>query len=295
MNKKSREKHIVKRREGQKIYNEKNKEALAEKKKIYLDKNKEIIREKGKIYSAKNSEKIKIRHKAYTRTLNGFIIHALHRCKTKDKKKKIVCDLDEEYLNILLMLQDNKCYYCNHELETECDEMSLSQASPDSLCSEKGHIKGNVVWSCLFCNLAKSTNSEETFRLFLDVLFDKEDIDIDDYENIYNFALDLHSSCRKTDIKKLGEEIRDTVITKKEIEEMIMDQDNKCAITGLPLISTKINRFPFKPSVDRLNNIIHHTKDNCQIVCLAIQYGKLTFSNEAIKNYIAELKEINKI
>jgi hypothetical protein len=133
--------------------------------------------------------------------------------------------------------------------------------------------------------------SEEQFKLFISVIIsDNYDL-IGEHTNDKNYIRKLYASCRSNDKKKFGIE---NIITKEEIEDLIDEQDNKCAITGIPLINTAQKYFPFKPSVDRINNDKGHIKDNCQIVCLAIQYGKLQRTNQEIKDYIEEIKEANK-
>ncbi|AYV78339.1 MAG: hypothetical protein Edafosvirus10_14 [Edafosvirus sp.] len=47
-------------------------------------------------------------------------------------------------------------------------------------------------------------------------------------------------------------------------------------------------------SVDRIDNTKGHTLENCQLVCMAINLGKLNKSNEDMIKYIKEIREINK-
>lgn len=95
-----------------------------------------------------------------------------------------------------------------------------------------------------------------------------------------------------SDKKKFGSV---KTITTKEIEEMIKMQNYKCAVSGLPLFfHPSEKRFILQPSVDRIDNTKPHTKDNSQIVCLAIQFGRLTNSVEDVKTHINKIREINK-
>jgi hypothetical protein len=287
---KNKENIKIKRNE----YNEKNKDILKIRNKVHRQKNAEKISKKKKEYNEKNKEKISIKRKKYHRTIFGYINSIISSSKKADKKKGYVCDIDYEYLLILLEKQNYKCSYCNHDIHIAQDDKKLSQASLDRYNCNFGHSKGNVKWTCFFCNFAKNSVSDDIFKQFLDVLFGNNTIYQDDYEKDKYFVALLQNNCKKTDIKKFGEDCVNDVITTNEIRDMINKQNNKCAITGLPLINTILHKFPFKPSVDRIKNNIGHTKDNCQIVCLAIQMGKNSFSDEEVKNYIAEIKKINK-
>jgi len=45
-------------------------------------------------------------------------------------------------------------------------------------------------------------------------------------------------------------------------------------------------------SVDRVNNDKSHTADNCQLVCLAINYGKNDNTNDGAIEYIKKIREL---
>lgn len=84
------------------------------------------------------------------------------------------------------------------------------------------------------------------------------------------------------------------VISTAEIRELIERQNNCCAITGIQFINAHVNKFPFKMSLDRIvNGNELHTKDNCQLVCMAIQYDKSDKSNEEVIKYIEEIRNSN--
>jgi hypothetical protein len=183
-------------------------------------------------------------------------------------------------------------FFCSHVLNIGRGCETLSQASLDRINNTLGHIKGNVNWTCLFCNYAKNSNSNETYKLFLDVLLCKKKIEDIEYNEAKLQVSSLLKGCRDRDIRYKRD--MSNFITCNDLRDMIKEQNNKCAITGLPLIKTNQPKFPFQHSVDRIKNDTGYRKDNCQIVCLAIQFGKHIFSNEEVKQYIAELKEINK-
>lgn len=289
----------------QKEYTCKNKGTILEKKKIYYEENKDICRKKNTIYRKENKEKIqdvkkvhynankiqiREKQKKYLKTIRGFMICIINRCSKIDKKKNRKCDLSVEYLEELFEKQDYKCYFCSNVLDVECGDAKLSQASLDRIDNDLGHVEGNVNWTCLFCNNAKNKMSEDMYKLFLNTLVGKNQICDTNYIKDKRYITKLYDSLRSCDRKKFPLDIS---ITKEQIEEMINLQNNKCAITGLPLISTAKYLFPFKPSVDRINNGKGHIINNCQIVCLAVQLGKSTHSNEIIKEYIKRIRDTN--
>jgi hypothetical protein len=296
----------------QKDYKNENKEKILERHRNYYKNNKTIVSQKAKVYREKNSEQIKIKKKEYSKnnkekislqskniakTFDGFITKLIKRCKEIDKYKKFEkqCDLDKDFLNELHKSQNNLCYFCKNELLFEANSEQLNQASIDRIDNNFGHTKDNVKLTCLFCNHAKNINDNPTYKLFINWIINKVEIKKENYPFYKYYLLSLQSSCRTYDKNKFKEN-NDNILNKIEIKELIEKQNNKCAISGLPLIPCTINGFPLKPSVDRLDNSKGHTKDNCQIVCLAIQHGKLTHDSEKVIDYIESIrKNINQI
>ncbi len=291
----------------QKDYNNKNKDKILENKKKYYNKNKDIISKKGKIFRKNNQDKIISRRKKYTeenkekilergrnrtKILDGFIIKIIERCRNIDKLKNFdtKCDLDKDFIIELKELQNNLCYFCKNELLYEGNSKKLNQASIDRIDNNFGHTKNNVKLTCIFCNHAKNLNTNETFKLFINWLINEQEINKEDYPINKYYLSDLQSSCRNCDKKKFKENNHENIINKTQIQELIEEQNYKCAISGLPLIPCSIKGFPLKPSVDRLDNTKGHTIENCQIICLAIQHGKLTHENDKIIDYIQSIK-----
>lgn len=80
-------------------------------------------------------------------------------------------------------------------------------------------------------------------------------------------------------------------ITTDEIKAMLIAQDMKCSLTGIPfqqIIGTRY--FPYRASLDRIDNSQGHTKENSQIVLLAINLGKNTCDNEKLKAYVEAIQ-----
>lgn len=280
--------------ERNKKYRENNKEKVKKFNKIYNENNKKELSEKRKIYRESNRDKILQKQRETNKTEEGFLSAVLSRVKTQDKKNNKTFDIDIEYIRSLLVEQKNMCHFCKSTLEIECGDKKLSQASLDRISNELGHSKGNVHWVCFFCNHARNCNSVDNYKLFINLLTNKCDHKNYEYIEHIEHAIKistLHDNCKSVDRRKFPD-VKDT-ITSREIKEMIKKQDYKCAISGLPLHYSSINRFVLQPSVDRIDNAKAHIKDNCQIVCLAVQLGRLTNSIENTKAHIDKIRQIN--
>ncbi|VBB18999.1 hypothetical protein YASMINEVIRUS_1531 [Yasminevirus sp. GU-2018] len=225
---------------------------------------------------------------------NNLFSCLISTCKQTDKMKNQVCDLTVESVLGLLQSQKSKCCYCGHVLDIEKGDKKLSQVSIDRSDSNLGHTIENSVLSCLFCGLGKNATNVDWFRDFISVIkSDQYDAMITKYQDEkkdVNIVANLRSRAwhSDNDNRDPGDKIQ--VISVNEIRELAREQNNVCAITGIPFINTKLDKFPFKMSLDRIDNTGTHTKDNCQLVCLAIQYGRNDKSIQEVKDYIDEIR-----
>jgi hypothetical protein len=65
-------------------------------------------------------------------------------------------------------------------------------------------------------------------------------------------------------------------MTRKELVELIESAQGRCQMTGIPFVAETYrgaDRKPFIPSIDRINPKLPYTKENCRIVCLAVNIG----------------------
>ena len=89
---------------------------------------------------------------------------AIWRCKNHDKRHNRYFNLDREYIEAILELQDGFCFHCDKLLElTNGRPYNPNQISIDRIRNDKPHEYGNVVLSCYFCNLSRHTKSIEEF------------------------------------------------------------------------------------------------------------------------------------
>ena len=272
-----------------------NRKKRKPKEKEYQLKNKEEIAKRTALYRKNNKEKIaKINKKSKKYKKENPIKRILGKAKRTDKYAGLICDLTEDHIKELLLNQNNKCYYCTYNLDLEVGESKLSQLSIDRMDSYINHIIGNCVMSCLFCNHAKNSATIKDYQNFISVLKDISKFDdikqqyVDIKENP-NMFYRMRSNAYYSDLDKFGTA---QLISTKEIKDLLIKQDYKCAITGIPFMNLDISRFSFKMSLDRIDNSKDHSIDNCQLVCLAIQYGRNDKTVEEVKAYIEKIKAL---
>ena len=102
-------------------------------------------------------------------------------------------------------------------------------------------------------------------------------------------------ACARSTAVKKGYEFN---LSPKFLSELWSRQEGKCAYSGLkmrlPLThsearwSTK-KSTPFICSLDRLDNSKGYTKDNIQLVCLALNYARSRWSKKVFKLFLKKL------
>ena len=131
----------------------------------YRIENKIIISEKGKQYYKKHKDRIDKKNKKYYETEEGREADR-RKASRRQALKKSTEDgtITKESLKKLRDKQNNKCYYCECELNFKSkNEVHLDHHIPLS----KGGIHGinNVVYLCKKCNLSKSDMMPKTLLL----------------------------------------------------------------------------------------------------------------------------------
>ncbi len=84
---------------------------------------------------------------------------------TARHRSQVPSDLDTSYMLDLWHKQEGKCYYSGLDLHVHKygDKRRPLSPSIDRVDSQKGYIKGNVVWSAWICNAGKSTLSVQGY------------------------------------------------------------------------------------------------------------------------------------
>jgi hypothetical protein len=247
-------------------------------------------------FSKIKNRKSKIKNHKFKYSQNNILKILIAASRSRDREKHRDFNIEEDYIKFLIDKQDNKCYYCNNDLELINKVKKLSQISIDRVDSNFGHVKDNCVITCLFCNYAKNKTKVEYFLDFMNVL---KDFSL--YEDIKNKYIDTklqtnlyynNKICAERADKKKSNYEPSNLISVKDIKQLYIKQNGCCAITGIPFLNLKLDMFPFKMSLDRINNDGLHTIDNCQLVCMAIQYGRNNKSMEIITDYIETIRNI---
>lgn len=250
------------------------------------NKNKPLHRKKANEYYRLN--KSKFRERAYRK--KNIIPLLIKTCSRHDKEKNRECNIDVNYISTLLTEQQNKCHYCNHEVMLEKGDRKMSQISIDRIDNSKGHIKGNCIITCLFCNMARNDVPIDLYKLFISTLKGKTQVNLNNFVEDKTLVSKLRHCCR--DMDKIRKRDITETITSEEIKKLLVKQNYKCAVTGLTFINLNIPKYPFKMSVDRIDNNKGHSTDNCQLVCIAIQNGRRKIDNDSVIKYINEIKAL---
>jgi len=261
-----------------------NKENHSKKSKIYRENNKDQIKAAKKVYAQKSETKIKIKEKK--QTYEGTIRNLVMKRRQYNKKLGFECDIDTNYIKELIEKQNSNCIYCGQKLEIKMCSNNLAQISVDRIDSNIHYTKNNIQLTCLFCNLAKNDVSDDIYKKFIEVLKGKQH-DFQYTEGEHKFS-GLRGACLGSDRRK-GFDNNNT-ITINEIKQLLTNQNNKCALSRVELLNAKDRSFPLKMSVDRIDSSKGHTLENCQIVCLGVQRGKLNYPDEDVRKYIEEIK-----
>lgn len=138
-------------------YRQTNLEKVKKANKTYYESNKEKIAEKTKEYRENNKEYLKEQKAEYYRSFVGRLVSKNARS-TRRALKNSTSDgtVTKNYLDTLLTIQNNKCYYCENLLDLSANgNVHLDHYIP--LSKGGKHSCGNVVWSCSTCNLKKGT------------------------------------------------------------------------------------------------------------------------------------------
>ncbi|ARF11689.1 hypothetical protein Klosneuvirus_2_125 [Klosneuvirus KNV1] len=129
---------------------------------------------------------------------------------------------------------------------------------------------------------------DSLYKKFISILRGQQQPDFVYTEPKYIFSRLLQSCVAGDKHKKF--KLEDT-ITLTQIKDLLKKQNNKCAISGIDFINSDVDRFPFRMSVDRIDSSKGHTPENCQLICMAIQFGKSNKSNDETIKYVKEIME----
>lgn len=284
----------LQRKEYSKIYRINNKDKIKNQQKIIYKTNKEDILKKSKDYYINNRDKRLLTNKEYNKThkmerrindkiryRKDFLNSLIRSCKYIERKKKIICTIIKDDLIEMYNNQYKKCYYCKITMNTDIGDKICNQISIDRKDSNLGHTKDNCVLTCLFCNLAKNNTNIQHFKIFLDSI--KKD-------NFNHQNIPHDNSWAQKIYNKISQRYKMTDITKQWIIEQYEKQNKKCFHSNINMIITTLPKYLFKPSIERLDCNKFYTKDNCVLVCLGINYGRLNTDLQLFLNHLHNIK-----
>lgn len=87
-------------------------------------------------------------------------------------RRGIPFDLTRDYLDLLWIIQEGRCYYTGEELDIT--SRSGATASLDRKDSNYGYVKHNVVWVHNDVNFAKHTLSETRFLEIIEKIYERK-------------------------------------------------------------------------------------------------------------------------
>jgi hypothetical protein len=94
----------------------------------------------------------------------------LSSIKSGAKKRKLIIDIDNDYVLNLWDEQRGLCYYTKIPMKYIARDKNPFQVSIDRIDSSKGYIRGNVVLCCQAINYMKNDYSIAVFNEFLNAL-----------------------------------------------------------------------------------------------------------------------------
>ena len=216
-------------------------------------------------------------------------------CKHNDKRDKrdttnmvTVDDIVETCIH-----QNNKCTFCNRDLVYYTNPTKKNM-SVDRINNDGCHTKNNIHITCEFCNYARTASKLEDYTMFMGVFkynkypnFSNEEIDIDWSAKVSKKIRQRHKELLQT---YNLDETQYPCITEEFIIKRLKSQRNLSHYSGLPIFNAKKKLYPFKGSIDRIDNTKPYTEDNCVIVCLAENLGRGALLVEDYKELIKEIR-----
>lgn len=238
----------------------------------YLKKNAEQARK----YRQSNNWKEYYKH--YTSTIK----YRLDFYKKRSKKKNIVFELtDEQFKNYC----EDICFYCKEPPKK--DKFN----GIDRCNNDLGYTVENCVTACTMCNMMKAGLTKEVFILkaihiicymFGLSFFDNKN-DYLQFPGCFNNYKGCSYSDYKTRANKKNDNSEDEFEFNLSLDEFIEITENDCFYCGKESCDEHGN------GVDRINNDIGYTLDNCESCCGDCNFMKKDYN---IDDFIHKLSQI---
>lgn len=238
------------------------------------------ITENGKIFKLV-TRKRKRTHREY------LVTNKRQSSKSRATKKGLEFDLSLEEVERLLF---SPCAYCGHKgrnIFKYLDYPALPHNGIDRVNNDIGYILGNVVPCCAICNFAKSANSPEEFKEWVQRISEFTSY-LTKIERVFplNAAHTGIWTMNKTSAKSRN---LPHTLTKEEYLQLALSDCYYCGI--MPCNSYGIRtHHTFYNGLDRKNNLLGYTLENCVPCCLTCNSAKLDRTYTQFLAYIAELR-----
>lgn len=218
----------------------------------------------------------------------------------------------------ILRKSAGRCAYCNIPLQLICGAGVKEQFSLDRINNALPYGVDNCVASCLFCNLASNTHCKRAYVRFTKELGLVCRRKIWRGRCVHSDGLIRCKQCRNAKPLELASDDELSRITRycqakysrlndQDIRNVLEQQRYKCALTGVRLMfvpellsirrASTINhkesmRHPQYPSVDRINNLLPHTPENCIITANSINLGRQSLSVAEFQKWFTWRKSV---
>lgn len=92
--------------------------------------------------------------------------------------------------------------------------------------------------------------------------------------------------------------VKEFTLTVEQAIEKLRETKYRCSVTGTPLsleVMSHDQRKPFAPSIDRIDNELGYTEENCRIVCLAANIAMNTWGEGVLRTMLSYAKSLPNI
>jgi len=136
----------------------------------------------------------------------------------------------------------------------------------------------------------RSKNRKEYDRRYRENNKDKVKQSSDQYrKSLKGFITQILHACKVYDTNR-GFDTNE-LITREEIQKMIISQKGLCKLTGIPFIA-EIKNDILQMSIDRIDSSKGHTYNNSQLILLPMNYLKRDYTNEFVSRMINFFKTV---
>ncbi len=195
-------------------------------------------------------------------------------------RKSVAFDLTYQWILETSSLQDDKCAACGFRLNwskrgTAAFTSPLDVPSLDRIAAGEDYVEGNVRITCRFCNMGRNASPADAWDRYCSAVFEG-----------------VPRRRKKTPDGPAGW-IRRIVTNYPELsaewaERKLESTRYLCPVTKVPLVPISTPYYPFKPSVDRVDNAKPHVPDNCRIVSLGANLSRGTLLEDAYATWLRE-------